>query len=240
MNTDQYSLPPLISGPHALHSLGEWLAQSGVEHGAVLCDAFTAEQCLPLLRKAAPILNTWLVLLVPRGEACKTMTEAMQLWEQLTAYRIGRKDLLINRGGGSITDLGGFVASTYLRGIPFVHVPTTLLAMVDAALGGKTGVDLAAVKNRVGTIAFPGTTVCDPVFLKTLPDEGWLDGLAESVKHAIVADNGLWKLFSDSLEVRDILMNNLDRIQAVKLKVVGQDLHENDLRMILNFGHSIG
>jgi 3-dehydroquinate synthase len=92
----------------------------------------------------------------------------------------------------------------------------------------------------VGTIAFPISTVCDPVFLKTLPDEGWLDGLAESVKHAIVADEVLWKMISDSREVRGTLVKNLDRIQTVKLRVVEQDPFEKDLRMILNFGHSIG
>lgn len=180
------------------------------------------------------------MLVVPGGEACKTVAEATKLWAQLTDFRIGRKDLLINLGGGSVTDLGGFVASTYLRGIPFVHVPTTLLAMVDAALGGKNGVDLGSVKNRIGTFVFPISTVCDPVFLKTLPDEGWLDGLAESIKHALIADEGLWKMISDSLDVREELVKHLDRIQAVKLRVVEQDPFEKDLRMILNFGHSIG
>lgn len=186
------------------------------------------------------MLMSWPVLVVPKGEACKSMEEAVKLWDQLTALSIGRRNLLINLGGGSLTDLGGFVASTYLRGIPFVHVPTTVLAMVDAALGGKTGVDLGSVKNRIGTIVFPLTTVCDPVFLKSLPEEGWLDGLAESIKHAIVADEGLWKILSDSPHVREALVKNLDRIQAVKLRVVEKDPYEKDLRMILNFGHSIG
>ncbi|MFN5355567.1 MAG: 3-dehydroquinate synthase family protein [Bacteroidota bacterium] len=240
MNVDPQPHQTLISGPRALHTFGEWLAHSGFEHGAILCDAFTAEHSLPLLRRAAPFLNSWPVLVVPRGEPCKSIAEATRLWHQLTEYRIGRKDLLINLGGGSLTDLGGFVASTYLRGISFVHVPTTLLGMVDAALGGKTGIDLESVKNRIGTIVFPQSTVCDPVFLKTLPDEGWLDGLAESVKHAIVADKELWKIISDSPDVRDALVNNLDRIQLVKLRVVEQDPFEKEQRMILNFGHSVG
>jgi 3-dehydroquinate synthase len=230
----------LISGPDALQTFGVWLAQSDFAKGAVLCDEFTAEQCLPLVRNAAPLLNSWPVLVVPRGEACKSLQEATNLWQQLTDYRIGRNDLLINLGGGSLTDLGGFVASTYLRGIAFVHIATTLLGMVDAALGGKTAVDLGPVKNRVGTTVFPERTVCDPVFLKTLLEEAWLDGLAESAKHALVGDAGLWKIISDSHNVKQTLVANLERIQAVKLRVVEQDPFEKDLRMMLNFGHSIG
>jgi len=233
-------LPSVLTGPQALSRFGSWLARGEFERGAVLCDENTVEHCLPVLRHALPMLMSWPVLVVPKGEACKSMEEAVKLWDQLTALSIGRRNLLINLGGGSLTDLGGFVASTYLRGISFVNVPTSLLAMVDASLGGKNGVDLGPIKNRIGTVAFPVCSVCDTVFLKTLPDEGWMDGLAESVKHAIVGDEGLWRMFTESHDVRETLMANLDRIQAVKLMVVEQDPYEKERRMILNFGHSIG
>jgi len=231
---------PVFSGEDALFAFSGWLSVSGFNRGLLLCDPFTYEHCLPLLRSAVPEVSAWPVLTVHAGEEAKTMTEATHLWNRLTELNITRKDLLLNLGGGALTDLGGFVASLYLRGIPFVHIPTTLLGMVDAALGGKSAVDLGPVKNRIGTIVFPQCTVCDPVFLKTLPEESWLDGLAEAVKHAIIGDEGLFHLLSDSQAVRKTLLEQLGRIQSVKLRIVEADPFESGLRKVLNFGHSIG
>jgi 3-dehydroquinate synthase len=231
---------PIFTGEDALVAFSDWLSGSGFKHGLILCDPITFEHCLPSLKAAVPAVSAWPVLTVPAGEEAKTFSVATELWNRLTELNITRRDLLLNLGGGALTDLGGFVASLYLRGIPFVHVPTTLLGMVDAALGGKTAIDLGPVKNRIGTIVFPQCTVCDPVFLHTLPDESWLDGLTEAVKHAIIGDEGFFRLLSDSRNVRKTLVEHLDRIQSVKLQIVEADPFESGLRKVLNFGHSIG
>lgn len=231
---------PVFTGADALSTFSGWLSVSGFNRGLLICDPFTYEHCLPLLRSAVPEVSAWPVLTVPAGEEAKMMAEATHLWNRLTELNITRQDLLLNLGGGALTDLGGFVASLYLRGIPFVHIPTTLLGMVDAALGGKTAVDLGSVKNRIGTIVFPRCTVCDPVFLKTLPEESWLDGLAEAVKHAVIGDEGLFRLFAESHDVRKTLVEQLDRIQSIKLRIVEADPFESGPRKVLNFGHSIG
>lgn len=210
------------------------------ERIVVLCDENTAAYCLPVLTKHLKYSNVLAEIVVKPGEASKSLDMASVIWRRLTDLGFTRNDVLICLGGGTITDLGGFAASLYLRGIPFVHIPTTLLGMVDAAIGGKTAVDLGAVKNRIGNVVFPAFTVCDTVFLETLTDDAWMDGMAESLKHAIIGNRDLWLSLTATQNVRKTILENLQKIQSVKLNVIDSDPYEKGYRMILNFGHSIG
>jgi 3-dehydroquinate synthase len=158
----------------------------------------------------------------------------------MTEMKMGRNDLLINLGGGVVCDVGGFVAGTYLRGISFVNIPTSLMGMVDAGLGGKNGIDLNHHKNRIGSFAFPIATVCDPVFLNTLPDAEWKNGCAEVFKHALIGDASLFDTLSVDGCTRDNFTSMMYSIQAVKLKVVEDDPFEDGFRKVLNFGHTVG
>ncbi|MBL7923828.1 MAG: 3-dehydroquinate synthase [Bacteroidia bacterium] len=232
---------PVFSGPAALeHFAGWWKDREKPGHIVLLCDTNTASFCLPRLMKALPADVRISEIVIPQGEKSKSIATCQQVWEQLTRLGIGRKDVLISLGGGVVTDLGGFAASTYLRGISFVHVPTTLMAMADAALGGKNGIDFGGAKNRVGLFAFAECTVCDPVFLETLPAQEWRSGSAEVFKHALIADADLWKILEEQGCTASSLPDLLHRIQRVKIDVVHRDPYERGVRKILNFGHSIG
>ncbi|MBK7885839.1 MAG: hypothetical protein IPJ86_00580 [Bacteroidetes bacterium] len=131
---------------------------------AVLCDAHTAHACLPILLKVMPASIPVAEIVIEPGEHSKSLQVCQDIWQRLTQMEIGREDLLINLGGGVVSEIGGFVASAYLRGLRFVNVPTSLMAMTDAGLGGKTGVDLDHIKNRIGTISFPNVPFASPVF----------------------------------------------------------------------------
>ncbi len=152
-----------------------------------------------------------------------------------------RKALVINLGGGVITDMGGFVASTYKRGIQFINIPTTLLSMCDASIGGKTGIDLMHFKNMVGTFAFPEQIFIFPKFLETLPFKELRSGFAEMLKHGLIADKNHW---DQLIQIRKLEVETVTpHIQAsmnIKQNVVDQDFHEQNIRKTLNFGHTIG
>lgn len=175
------------------------------------------------------------------GEETKNIESCANLWSTLSELGADRKSLVINLGGGVITDMGGFVASTYKRGISFIHVPTTLLGMVDAAIGGKNGVDLGSLKNQVGVINPPELLLIDTSFLRTLPPRQMRSGLAEMLKHGLIADKSYWEAFSRmkemDAEMLDILVY---RSVQIKNEVVLQDPTENGIRKILNFGHTLG
>ena len=173
-------------------------------------------------------------IVIKPGEQYKNLQTVQRIWKVLMKHHADRNALLINLGGGVITDMGGFAASTYKRGIKFINVPTTLLAMVDAAIGGKTGVDFDSAKNQIGTFAYAEEVLIDPVFLTTLPRRVILSGLAEMLKYGFIADA---KLLEINLE------NYQDYIPLageIKREIVSQDPYEAGLRKILNFGHTIG
>lgn len=180
------------------------------------------------------------------GEDAKSLENAEKIWQWLTAQGATRKALLINVGGGSICDLGGFVAATYLRGIDYINIPTTLLAMVDAAIGGKTAVNLGGLKNRVGVFYPPKAVLIDEIFLRTLPVEEMLSGWGEILKCALLesADSwhkaliGLEQYMADTKAV--VNMDIVNTARNYKEKVVAQDLREEGLRKVLNFGHTVG
>jgi 3-dehydroquinate synthase len=152
-----------------------------------------------------------------------------------------RKSIILNLGGGVITDLGGFIAATFKRGIDFINIPTTLLAMVDASVGGKNGVDIGVLKNQIGTITNPKMVVIETEFLSTLPQRQMRSGLAEMLKHGLIADQEYWNLFQDlsQLDLSD-LDALIHKAIVIKNQIVQQDPTENGIRKALNFGHTLG
>ena len=185
------------------------------------------------------------VITVPAGETAKSLKNVQRCYDQLAAHRLERKSFVIALGGGVVGDLAGFVAATYLRGVPFVQVPTTLLAQVDSSVGGKVGVNLNAGKNLVGAFYQPRLVLCDLDTLQTLPPRELRAGLAEVIKYGIIYDAPLFaRLERDlpkllKLETKT-LAEVVARCCAIKAEVVGQDETESGLRAILNFGHTIG
>ena len=176
------------------------------------------------------------------GEYNKSIEEAVYLWQNLMENHFDKQSLIINFGGGKICDLGGFVASTYQRGIPFINIPTTLLAMIDAAIGGKNGVNLNGVKNVVGTICLPEKVIIEPLFLKTLSPLQMLDGFGELLKYALIGSVDLWNEIRglESIKNQDIKKEWIDFCVEFKEKIVKEDLFDQGSRHILNFGHTIG
>jgi len=188
----------------------------------------------------APVLVT-----IPAGEKSKRVAMVERCYDQLAAHRLERKSFIVALGGGVVGDLAGFVAATYLRGIPFVQLPTTLLAQVDSSVGGKTGVNLRAGKNLVGAFYQPRLVLCDLDTLRTLPNREYVSGLAEVIKYGIIYDAVLFAQLERNLPkllARDAstLASVVARCCEIKAEVVGQDETESGLRAILNFGHTIG
>lgn len=173
----------------------------------------------------------------PAGERSKTLSTYALLMDYLSAHRLDRSDILAALGGGVVGDMAGFAAATYMRGIDFVQIPTSLLAMVDSSVGGKTGVDLAAGKNLVGAFHQPRAVFCDMRFLDTLPDEWRMDGMGEVLKYAVLGDEALFS----KLEVGPHEKIGEDEISAcigMKRRVVEEDEREGDVRKLLNLGHT--
>ena len=178
--------------------------------------------------------NAAVDIVIKAGEQHKNLQTIQRIWKILMKHHADRNALLVNLGGGTITDLGGFAASTYKRGIKFINVPTTLLAMVDAAIGGKTGVDFGGAKNPIGTFANAKEVIIDPVFLETLPRRELLSGLAEMLKYGFIADANLLNINLENYH------QFIVRCGEIKREIVAQDPYESGLRKILNFGHTIG
>lgn len=173
-------------------------------------------------------------IVVGAGESHKTLQTAQEVWEFLLESNADRNAILVNLGGGTITDLGGFVASCYQRGIRFVNVPTTLLAMVDAAIGGKNGVNMGGCKNQIGTFTEPLEVMINPICLSSLPERELLSGLAEMVKYGFIADDALLKVNETNYEQYILRAGDLKR------DIVDDDPTDLDQRKVLNFGHTLG
>ncbi|MGB5653151.1 MAG: 3-dehydroquinate synthase [Robiginitalea sp.] len=229
----------ILFGSTAYPALNQLISESEFSKVFVLTDANTRTSCLPPFQKYIPQANRWEILEIPAGETFKTLHTCLSVWEQLSELGADRKSLLINLGGGVVTDLGGFVASAYQRGISFINIPTTLLAMVDASVGGKTGVDLGPLKNQIGLINNPEMVLIDPRYLETLDDRQITSGFAEMLKHGLILDKTYWKELS-ALETLDTLDTLIHRSVQLKEEVVRTDPKEKGLRKILNFGHTLG
>jgi 3-dehydroquinate synthase len=234
--------------PGALATLGERVTARHPGHRvAVIADeqvaALYAEAAIGSFSGGKPILLTF-----PAGERHKTRATWGNLTDELIAAGCGRDTVIVALGGGVTTDLGGFVAATFLRGVPLVQVPTSLLAMIDASIGGKTGVDTPAGKNLVGAFHHPDVVLVDPRLLATLPAARLREGLAEAIKHGVIADAAYFGWIASSL--RQILHADvpddataLDLVQRsveIKVDVVRKDERELGLRKTLNFGHTVG
>lgn len=173
-------------------------------------------------------------IVIKAGEQHKNLQTVQRIWKTLMKHHADRNAVIINLGGGTITDLGGFAASTYKRGIKFINVPTTLLAMVDAAIGGKTGIDFGGAKNQIGTFAEAENVMINPVFLETLPSREIRSGLVEMLKYGFIADANLLNVNLENYQLY------IDRCGEIKRDIVAKDSTENGLRKILNFGHTFG
>ena len=208
----------------------------------LLDDTVTHVHCLPLL-------SAWVeergvqVLTMEAGDVAKNLDTLSSIWQQLTEKGASRHSLLINLGGGVVTDLGGFAAATFKRGIDFINIPTTLLSMVDAAVGGKTGINFAGLKNEIGAFRSAIDVIVDTTFLRTLDNENICSGYAEMLKHALLHNAAMWaEHLEQDLQHPDYeaLARLVQQSIEVKERIVGEDPHEKGLRKALNLGHTFG
>lgn len=241
MNEIQAENYSVFFAEHGFQNLSQILANGGYSKIFILTDSNTTEYCLPYFLQRLETTLAFEIIEIEDGEVNKTIETCFEVWSVLSEYEADRKAIFISLGGGVVTDLGGFVAATYKRGIDFISVPTTLLAMVDASVGGKTGVDLGGLKNQVGLFANPQMVLVDANFLETLPGNEMRSGLAEMYKHGLIADISYWNQLKD---LSNFTTNDLELLiyHSVQLKneIVLQDPKEKNIRKKLNFGHTLG
>ncbi len=219
-------------------SLATFFAQNDYSHIAILVDEFTNKYCLPIIKDLLP--SNFTKILIKSGEHHKNLATCERVWDRMTQANMDRHSLLVNLGGGVIGDLGGFCASTYKRGIDFIQIPTTLLAQVDASVGGKLGIDFHGLKNHIGVFQLPKAVLIDPKFIDTLSIQQKKSGFAEIIKHCLIRDEQEWNLIrQQSFEELD-LSKLIAHSVAIKEAVVLEDPKEAGLRKILNFGHTLG
>lgn len=207
----------------------------------ILVDENTHDYCLEYLITSFSALEDAEVMLLPSGEENKVMEVCFQVWEAWSEYAIGRADVVINLGGGVVTDMGGFIASVFKRGLDFIHIPTSLLAMVDASIGGKTGIDLGRHKNQLGVFSDPVRVFVDPGFLRTLPVMELKNGFAEMLKHGLIRDKNHWDVIKYISPEEDIFGERIiSESIEIKNQIVLADPLEKGERKMLNFGHTVG
>ncbi len=221
--------------------LNQYLTQANHSKIFILVDSNTHEYCLSYLMSKIEGDYEIEVIEIDAGEIHKTIETCTGVWNVLSELGADRKSLMINLGGGVVTDLGGFVACTFKRGINYINVPTSLLAMVDASVGGKTGVDLGNLKNQVGVISESEMVLVDTEYLTTLPANQMRSGLAEMLKHGLIKDKAYWNKLKDlsNLTLDDLGQLIYDSV-VIKNEVVLVDPTEQGLRKILNYGHTLG
>lgn len=228
---------------NSLQPLALFIDQYKTEFGKyfILVDENTHANCVPYLLAQVKSLQEAEILEIDAGEKNKNIRTATGLWESLLENGADRDTLIINLGGGLVCDMGGFVASVFKRGISFINVPTTLLAITDASIGSKTGIDLSFAKNQIGTFAHPKAVFMSTKFLKSLPDRELLSGMGEVIKYALIADPKLWEVIKNQ-DLNAEMDFDIFVHECVKIKndIVVQDLFDRGERKILNFGHTIG
>lgn len=222
-----------------LKSLESFISLGEYSQVLILVDRNTNDHCLPVLQSLLPEFVDYDIIEVDPGEENKNIDFCIGVWKTMLDFGADRKALMINLGGGVVTDMGGFAASTYKRGIDFVQIPTTLLAQVDASVGGKTGIDMDNVKNIIGTFTQPQAVFINPKFLDTLDQRQLDSGFAEVIKHGLIQDKDLYN------SCRQVDLNKIDpeiiyQSVVIKNKIIIQDPTEQGIRKILNFGHTIG
>jgi len=207
----------------------------------VIMDDNVEKHCYPVLKQKLPKLKVSGTVTILSGEENKSIHQLIYIWNELTRLNVGRDDLILNLGGGVLTDIAGFAAATFKRGVQFMNFPTTLLGMVDAAIGGKTGIDFDRFKNQVGLFVNPVCVVADPVFLPTLEKPHWQSGFAEVIKYGLIMDRELWrnlegKLYLDIKDWSPVIV----KAARDKIDIVRFDVLEKGIRKNLNFGHTVG
>ena len=208
----------------------------------ILVDETTERCCLPVVSEMKSIRGAQ-VIVIGATDTHKTLESLAHVWEALGEGGATRHSLLINIGGGMVTDLGGFAASTFKRGINYINIPTTLLAMVDASVGGKTGINFRGLKNEIGVFSNASTVILDTTFLKTLDAENICSGYAEMLKHGLISDEQMWaELMNFELSQPDLglLQTMVAQSVAVKQRIVTEDPLEKGIRKALNLGHTFG
>ena len=208
----------------------------------ILCDENTCQLCLPVLQKS--MVTTHLSpITIPAGDTNKTLESLCHVWSELQKGGATRHSLMINLGGGMVTDLGGFAASTFKRGIQYINIPTTLLSMVDASVGGKTGINFGGLKNEIGVFNNASSVILDTTFLRTMDHENLLSGYAEMLKHGLISNDKMWSellnfspLTSDLSPLNQMVAESV----AVKQHIVTEDPTEQGIRKALNLGHTAG
>ncbi|SDX84408.1 3-dehydroquinate synthase [Flavobacterium degerlachei] len=241
MQSIQASNYPIHFNEKGYEALNLHLKENKYSNLFIIVDSNTNEFCLP---KFLPFIETDLTIEIiefENGEENKNIETCVQIWNVLTELGADRKTLIINLGGGVVTDLGGFVSSTFKRGVDFIHIPTTLLSMVDASVGGKNGVDLGNLKNQIGVINTPTMVLIDTEYLETLPQNEMRSGLAEMLKHGLIYDKVYWEQFLDLKAIDFVDLDELiHRSVVIKNEIVSQDPTEKHIRKSLNFGHTLG
>lgn len=238
MKTIQAISYPVHFQKESYQKLSGLISKNNYSSIFILVDENTLEHCYP---KFIPNISTDTrieVIEIDSGEINKNLETCIGVWNAITELGGDRKSLLITLGGGVITDLGGFVASCFKRGIDFVNIPTTLLSMVDASVGGKTGVDFGVLKNQIGLFANPEMVIIDDSYLETLVEREIKSGTAEIIKYGLTYDT---KLFNEIkhhkvLNIRDLIFRSIQ----IKNEIVLEDPKEKNLRKVLNFGHTLG
>jgi 3-dehydroquinate synthase len=225
-------------GTGIFKAISSFLSKNKYSLHFIICDENTIQFCLPKLITSCPGLKDAEIIELESGEASKSLEFSAHIWQTLIENNADKNSLIINLGGGVVSDLGGFCASTYKRGIDFINIPTSLLAMADASVGGKTGIDFAGLKNSIGTFTQPKAVFIYPDFLKTLPPRHHKNGLAEIFKIALISDKILWT------RLKDLKPYNEEQLIAksvtLKNKIVSKDPLDKGIRKLLNFGHTIG
>ena len=229
----------IYTGSDSLQQVSNFISSNSFSKIFVLVDEFTLQHCYPKLKEFIPLHYLFQII---SGEENKTISSCEIIWQKLTDENADRQSLLINLGGGVIGDMGGFAAGCYKRGIKFINIPTTLLSMVDASVGGKTGIDFLHYKNQIGLFNEPAAVFIHTGFLKTLLQRELLSGFAEVIKHYLIADKSSFeeisnqKISIENFSWNDIVIKNV----AIKSNIVEQDPYEQNIRKALNFGHTIG
>ena len=236
MNDLTASLNPVLYAEKGYEELNGFLDTEKPSKIFILVDSNTHSYCLSkFLQKIDTDIITE-VIEIEAGEENKNLQTCEGVWNALSELEADRKSLMINLGGGVVTDLGGFVASTFKRGIRFINIPTTLLSMVDASVGGKTGVDLGNLKNQIGVIIQPEMVLIDSAYLETLSPQEMRSGLAEILKHGLIASEDYWNKVTnlaelDLSDLDDIIKKSVD----IKAEIVTKDPFEKNIRKTLNY-----
>ena len=242
MEANQISTDPfIVIGRDSLKNLNSILSHYHQERIVIVCDVNTKQLCLPVLLEEVPQLKTVPVFEMLLGEVYKSLNEVERLCSFLLDEGAGRKSLIINLGGGIVCDLGGFAASIYMRGIDFIQVPTSLLAMVDASVGGKTGVNFGGLKNMLGTFNQARAVLVFPNFIQTLPADERTSGFAEMLKHALLSGEDDWEEISNfDINQTSNWTDIIEKSIRFKYQITQTDFQEQGIREQLNFGHTIG